>query len=360
MRPGGRDGSVAMVRCEPNPARPAGRKIARKAAAGHPASSANTVREGARGGAHAPRHDTPGPYEAEGEARVAEEDLSIMVEKYQCMAAKMGRGPAFEGSAARIPYRCCPLCEGTSTPPFARGDCAHHPPPPTPRSASDMTSRANAGSRREWSSAVARHVASGSWLDVGFGNGSLLFTAEEWGFTPVGIDLRPANVAALRALGFEAHCRDIATFDRPGRFRVISMADVLRAHALPQGGPRRGAAGCSSPTASCSSRCRTRTASSGGSSTPGTQTPTGASSSTIITSAGHVSTGSSKIPASPRSLTASANATGPAWKSSPAPPSSQGPPFEDPLAARSRGPIPRQFRDSRTLTQGNRVVTSRE
>jgi len=27
---------------------------------------------------------------------------------------------------------------------------------------------------------VAGHVDDGSWLDVGFGNGSLLFTAEEW------------------------------------------------------------------------------------------------------------------------------------------------------------------------------------
>jgi protein O-GlcNAc transferase len=29
---------------------------------------------------------------------------------------------------------------------------------------------------------VAQYVSAGSWLDVGCGNGSLLFTAEEWGF----------------------------------------------------------------------------------------------------------------------------------------------------------------------------------
>src|SRR5262249_40155682 len=41
---------------------------------------------------------------------------------------------------------------------------------------------------------VARHAPDGRWLDVGFGNGSLLFTAEEWGYMPVGLDLRGENV----------------------------------------------------------------------------------------------------------------------------------------------------------------------
>ena len=56
---------------------------------------------------------------------------------------------------------------------------------------------------------VARRVSGGRWLDVGFGNGSLLFAAEEWGFTPVGLDLRKDNVAVLRSLGYEAHCLPI-------------------------------------------------------------------------------------------------------------------------------------------------------
>jgi protein O-GlcNAc transferase len=37
---------------------------------------------------------------------------------------------------------------------------------------------------------IARHAPDGRWLDIGFGNGSLLFTAEEWGYMPVGLDLR--------------------------------------------------------------------------------------------------------------------------------------------------------------------------
>jgi 2-polyprenyl-3-methyl-5-hydroxy-6-metoxy-1,4-benzoquinol methylase len=77
---------------------------------------------------------------------------------------------------------------------------------------------------------------SGRWLDVGFGNGSLLFTAEEWGFTPVGLDLRRQNVEAMQKLGVEAHCADIADFRPRNRFEVISMADVLEHMAFPENG----------------------------------------------------------------------------------------------------------------------------
>ncbi|MFD7263667.1 class I SAM-dependent methyltransferase [Streptomyces sp. NPDC059874] len=74
---------------------------------------------------------------------------------------------------------------------------------------------------------VARYVTEGRWLDVGFGNGSLLFTAEEWGFEPHGLDLRPSTAAGLRALGVDAHCADLTTLDAPGHYSVISLADVL-------------------------------------------------------------------------------------------------------------------------------------
>ena len=83
---------------------------------------------------------------------------------------------------------------------------------------------------------VAQHVQTGSWLDVGFGNGSLLFTAQEWGFTPIGLDLRRSSVDVMRQLGIEAHCADIATFDGHDRFNVISMADVLEHMPFPQDG----------------------------------------------------------------------------------------------------------------------------
>jgi SAM-dependent methyltransferase len=81
---------------------------------------------------------------------------------------------------------------------------------------------------------VARYINGGTWLDVGFGNGSLLFTAEEWGFFPVGLDLRHPSVEAMRGFGVEAHCVDISTLTEPGRYSVISMADVLEHMPFPK------------------------------------------------------------------------------------------------------------------------------
>lgn len=75
--------------------------------------------------------------------------------------------------------------------------------------------------------AVLPYVDGGCWLDVGFGNGSLLFTASEYGFEAVGIDLRENNVAPMTSLGIEAHCTDLGAFGHEGRFSVVSMADVL-------------------------------------------------------------------------------------------------------------------------------------
>jgi len=74
---------------------------------------------------------------------------------------------------------------------------------------------------------VARHVAAGDWLDIGFGNASLLFTAAEWGFVPVGSDLRQQNVERLRSLGYEAYAERMELLKDSGRFSVISLADVL-------------------------------------------------------------------------------------------------------------------------------------
>lgn len=74
---------------------------------------------------------------------------------------------------------------------------------------------------------IARYVKTGAWLDIGFGNGSLLFTAQEWGYEPVGLDLRKDNVEAMSKLNIEAHCQPVEQLDETGRFNVVSMADVL-------------------------------------------------------------------------------------------------------------------------------------
>jgi 2-polyprenyl-3-methyl-5-hydroxy-6-metoxy-1,4-benzoquinol methylase len=77
---------------------------------------------------------------------------------------------------------------------------------------------------------------SGAWLDVGFGNGSLLMTAQEFGFDPVGLDLRSNEVNTLKKLGIEAHCIDLADFKPARLFSVISMMDVLEHMPNPKRG----------------------------------------------------------------------------------------------------------------------------
>ena len=67
---------------------------------------------------------------------------------------------------------------------------------------------------------VARYVPNGDWLDIGVGNGSLLFTAAEWGYGAVATDLRTENVEKLRNLGFEAYSDDIENIAAIERFRL--------------------------------------------------------------------------------------------------------------------------------------------
>jgi 2-polyprenyl-3-methyl-5-hydroxy-6-metoxy-1,4-benzoquinol methylase len=81
---------------------------------------------------------------------------------------------------------------------------------------------------------IARHVPDGDWLDIGFGNGALLFAAQEWGYRPVGVDLRRSSVEALARFGIEAHCVDIATLGHAGRYSVISMCDVIEHMPFPK------------------------------------------------------------------------------------------------------------------------------
>ena len=69
--------------------------------------------------------------------------------------------------------------------------------------------------------------SSGAWLDVGFGNGSLLFTAQEYGFHAIGVDLRQENVKKLKELGIEAYCDFVESIDFTRSISVVSMMDVL-------------------------------------------------------------------------------------------------------------------------------------
>jgi predicted O-linked N-acetylglucosamine transferase (SPINDLY family)/SAM-dependent methyltransferase len=173
---------------------------------------------------------------------------------------------------ARVAYRACPLCDCTDIPPVIGADCSKHPiyqqgfPPIInwhtcrgcghvftegyfgAESAALIFAKTQPGQtvgydmeRQRPVSAkiverIARRAPEGDWLDVGFGNGSLLFTAQEWGYKPAGLDLRKENVLALRQLGIEAYCLPVEELDHTGRYQVISMADVLEHMPFPRSG----------------------------------------------------------------------------------------------------------------------------
>jgi len=181
-------------------------------------------------------------------------------------------GPAASSAPPikRIIYQACPLCEGSDIPVILGADCSKHPiyraglPPvmnwqecrscghvftegyfdakaaslvfsmtqPNQTVGYDMERQRPVSSRMV--ERVARYAPGGNWLDVGFGNGSLLFTAEEWGYVPAGLDLRKDSVQLLKQLGYEAHCLPVEELDYCDRFNVISMADVLEHMPFPK------------------------------------------------------------------------------------------------------------------------------
>lgn len=82
---------------------------------------------------------------------------------------------------------------------------------------------------------VARHVPpGGEWLDVGVGNGALLFAAAEWGYGAVGADLRIDNVEMLLKLGYKAVWNGIEEFEDVERFSVVSMAGAFEQAPFPR------------------------------------------------------------------------------------------------------------------------------
>lgn len=76
------------------------------------------------------------------------------------------------------------------------------------------------------------------WLDVGFGNGSLLTTANEFGFDVFGVDLRKKNVEDIANLGIPAHHGTLQSAAENVVFEskptVISMADVVEHEPFPR------------------------------------------------------------------------------------------------------------------------------
>jgi SAM-dependent methyltransferase len=172
--------------------------------------------------------------------------------------------------SARILFTACPLCAATAMTDLPPADCSRHPlyKPGLPATINwkrcepcghvftdgYFTPEAHAlmfgatndhqklGADIEYQRLVSARMVEkvlpyadkGVWLDVGFGNGSLVFTAQEYGFAPVGVDLRADNVKMLNAMGIEAHCAELTALVLPRPCAVISMADVLEHMAFPK------------------------------------------------------------------------------------------------------------------------------
>ena len=164
---------------------------------------------------------------------------------------------------ARILYKNCPLCESNHISKSVIGDCSKHElyNPKIPSIMQWMncedclhqfvngylTNEAlevifsktfeylNVGYKIEQQRIISARMIEkiipfksyGTWLDVGFGNGSLLFTAEEYGYEPIGVDLREDVVAALKAEGIQAHCDLVQNIEFEKSISVVSMMDVL-------------------------------------------------------------------------------------------------------------------------------------
>ncbi len=79
-----------------------------------------------------------------------------------------------------------------------------------------------------------RNSYSGRWLDIGFGNGALLLTAQEFGYKVTGIDLRYSSIEALKPYIEDIRCQDYLDVDEYEQYDVISMADVLEHVPFPK------------------------------------------------------------------------------------------------------------------------------
>jgi SAM-dependent methyltransferase len=80
----------------------------------------------------------------------------------------------------------------------------------------------------------ARGAQRPRWFDVGFGNGGLVMTADEFGFAASGADVRIEAVQRLVALGYDAVCAGFDQIPTTPQLAVLSMADVLEHMPFPR------------------------------------------------------------------------------------------------------------------------------
>lgn len=185
-------------------------------------------------------------------------------------------------------FPACPLCEGASTT-LGYAACTTHPlwHEPLPQSIewmqcpacghvhtrhywtesglAEVFRNANAGQldlsvdshdnkRAVWAPVVDRvmgllggfgalhqQAAAPLWLDVGCGDGALLMTAADYGFSAMGLDVRGESVSQIQGLGFNAKQDDFMTLQFEAVFDVLSLMDVLAHIADPNQAVRKAA-----------------------------------------------------------------------------------------------------------------------
>lgn len=80
---------------------------------------------------------------------------------------------------------------------------------------------------------MASKVPYGRWVDLGCGNGMQVFSADEYGYEAVGLDLRELPVYGLTQLGYQAFRANCLDWDYTG-CGVVSMGDLLEHLAYPK------------------------------------------------------------------------------------------------------------------------------
>lgn len=128
-----------------------------------------------------------------------------------------------------ISWRMCKSCKHVHTDGFFDADAYNLIYPRTPpKELAGYDIERQRLSAAKTVSQICKFVPAGSWLDVGFGDGSLLLAAQEFGFGTTGLDIRGDNVAAMNELGVEAHELCIEQFNPARPFDVITMVNLLQ------------------------------------------------------------------------------------------------------------------------------------
>lgn len=177
-----------------------------------------------------------------------------------------------QAQGLRVAYEACPLCEGQTFVPLGETSCRAHgawtPGLPerlawvgcktcghvftdaywseqglarvltTPHA--HQTPGHDVETSRRVSARVVERLSqlrgsfSGRWLDVGFGDGALLATADEFGYEVVGLDLRETCVRGMQGFGYSVERKSLLEFQDARGFDVISLCDVLEHMPFPK------------------------------------------------------------------------------------------------------------------------------